>query len=933
MKRGKFFKNKYNIMRILFLTAYIGCMLVLVIESLTPGKKSAQKSNAVGSAIGGFINDLGGDQAKEVNATSCSINTKENKHSFFVGEKISLDVVTLPENSTHKTYEYISLNPEIATVSKSGVVTFLETGSVDIKVINSIQKDISSTITLESLEVKATSIDLIIDSKYVTEETSYYELEKGSSYKISSIIEPINTTNQNVIYEISDETKCSITNGLLYAKGETTSLVEITLKLGELSVSKNIKIIPKEAVVEKVELEKIDSYNIVKYVDQTSLFSPTIKYVPIYTSSEYKGYTLESLNPEIVKVENNKLKVVTDGIARIKIISEYDEKIFKEINVTVKKRSDLTDYTISYSKVMYIGDSQKIYVRNPKPSDALIKSYNYFSSNTDIATITNNGVIKALTNGTVEMTISVTDSNNNTISKTIEITISDKPTYIADDFTINYLDSETPIIFINRETNLESLFKINKFYNNSNEITLDNKKYYFSFDEEIASMNNNTITPKEYGLISGLMYYKNTDESIVSKEINLYVISDFIVNNDAKKSGINLKVRESLLYVISDEIDEQAYKYEITGSSIVINNQNKQFKVIGRDQGSATLTITPILGDMDLSKFKKEITFNVSDVYPTSFDIKFKNNKGETINYKEGYKIYLGKALTYEVITDKQATTYKINLEENDNYSISYRTITPKELGALSLTFTEENSNITHTYNFMVNNYIHVNESKLYSIDGKYEIVDNAIQIINGANVRLSLDFYEDSTYTNVSYKSSDESILKIYSDGTIIPLKQGEATVTMSVNDGVEFKEYELKFSVHKKNLIDDMKSFMYYIRKGLGHFGAFLVLGIFSTLTYMLFFKKKLTPVGIGLNFLVGFGFAWFTEFLQSFTPNRYASSSDVLIDYTGFITSAITITIIFLTSFIVKYYKKKKNQTNCDIMVEETKEEVLDNDTRND
>ena len=68
MERNKH-SLKYEIFRFLCLIALMGCMFVLVVESLTPGKKSARKSDDVGNAIGGFINDLGGDQAKEIDAT------------------------------------------------------------------------------------------------------------------------------------------------------------------------------------------------------------------------------------------------------------------------------------------------------------------------------------------------------------------------------------------------------------------------------------------------------------------------------------------------------------------------------------------------------------------------------------------------------------------------------------------------------------------------------------------------------------------------------------------------------------------------------------------------------------------------------------------------------------------------------------------------
>ena len=107
-------------------------------------------------------------------------------------------------------------------------------------------------------------------------------------------------------------------------------------------------------------------------------------------------------------------------------------------------------------------------------------------------------------------------------------------------------------------------------------------------------------------------------------------------------------------------------------------------------------------------------------------------------------------------------------------------------------------------------------------------------------------------------------------------------------------------------------MTSFLYYVRKSVGHFGAFLVLAIFATLTYAMFFRRRLYFVGVGINFVSGFLFAGFTEFLQTRTPGRVGCMSDILIDYSGYITSAIIITIVFTTIFAVKYFRNKKKDS---------------------
>ena len=102
------------------------------------------------------------------------------------------------------------------------------------------------------------------------------------------------------------------------------------------------------------------------------------------------------------------------------------------------------------------------------------------------------------------------------------------------------------------------------------------------------------------------------------------------------------------------------------------------------------------------------------------------------------------------------------------------------------------------------------------------------------------------------------------------------------------------------------------------------------------MFFFRRRLLPVGIILNFALGFLFAGFTEFLQTKTPGRVGCMSDILIDYSGFLVSTTIITIVLLLVFIIKYYKSDHkfvgtiSITNKKTTTIEVKEEGEESDT---
>ena len=182
---------------------------------------------------------------------------------------------------------------------------------------------------------------------------------------------------------------------------------------------------------------------------------------------------------------------------------------------------------------------------------------------------------------------------------------------------------------------------------------------------------------------------------------------------------------------------------------------------------------------------------------------------------------------------------------------------------------------------------------------------------------RSKLNFLEESTYTTVTYSSSDEKVISVSGDGTLTPKKKGEATITLICNDGMQDEiKIEIKVKVEPQPVIKDLSAFFYKIRKSLGHFGAFLVLGIFSTFTFLLYFRRWKWLFSVPLNIALGFGLAALTDYIQTFIPGRYGCWSDIMIDFSGFMSSAVFLTILILLVYFIKFIRKivnfKKGET---------------------
>ena len=101
----------------------------------------------------------------------------------------------------------------------------------------------------------------------------------------------------------------------------------------------------------------------------------------------------------------------------------------------------------------------------------------------------------------------------------------------------------------------------------------------------------------------------------------------------------------------------------------------------------------------------------------------------------------------------------------------------------------------------------------------------------------------------------------------------------------------------------INDMDSFLAFFRKLVGHYGAFLLLGIPSSLFFMTAFNGKSLRWSIPVNLGHGFLMAGLTEFIQLFTPGRFGAWSDIGIDFLGYCTSSIILSIVYILIYLTR------------------------------
>ncbi|MCH5171537.1 MAG: Ig-like domain-containing protein [Erysipelotrichales bacterium] len=184
-------------------------------------------------------------------ATSIEIigNTK-----VLVGYETQLSVKFTPYNTNRKVVTWESSDTSVATISDTGKVTAIKQGTSTITatVIGEndvlVQKSIILTVEnvpISSLTLNKTSLDLVINQ----------------TYKLTASILPDDATNKNIIWNSSNPSVATVTDGIVEAISSGTSTITASSEDGTKVASCNVE----------VKNQLLDDYTIMIYLSGTDL--------------------------------------------------------------------------------------------------------------------------------------------------------------------------------------------------------------------------------------------------------------------------------------------------------------------------------------------------------------------------------------------------------------------------------------------------------------------------------------------------------------------------------------------------------------------------------------------------------------------------------------------------------------------------------------
>ncbi|MBQ6920764.1 MAG: Ig-like domain-containing protein [Bacilli bacterium] len=308
-----------------------------------------------------------------------------------------------PSDTTEIGLSWHSSNEEVATVSDDGILT---------------TKDVTSSVTITAsserinkiieLTVEVADRTIYPDTVNVTEFESEVEIGHNFTMKAEAVraADPeVQVTHPEVKYYSSDSTILTVEEdtGVVHALATGSANIYATAQGKEGLVTSESKTV----TVFEVKVQSI----ILEDIELTNRNGRSDIEIPMTYTTDKAGYEKASIpnfvytvgDPEVATVSNGKLYAVAATGSTTLNVTETRSNASKTVNLTVGYEVDSIS-VIGLTEVT-IGNSITLSATSD-PAGVPKELFSYSSSDENIATVTNNGVVTGVSAGEVEITVS-----------------------------------------------------------------------------------------------------------------------------------------------------------------------------------------------------------------------------------------------------------------------------------------------------------------------------------------------------------------------------------------------------------------------------------------------------------------------------------------------------------------------------------------------
>ncbi|MBQ7005505.1 MAG: Ig-like domain-containing protein [Clostridia bacterium] len=641
-----------------------------------------------------------------------------NKTSSYLnlGATMTLVPTISPENASIKSVTWSSSDPSIATVSSSGVVTGLKKGVVTI-----------TCKTTNGAKIATCKISVVKRVTGISLNKEEAILYFGRALSLSSTVYPIDASVQDVIYTSNDTNIATVSAaGVVTPVNTGTTYIVATTKDG------GYKAYCRVSVGRAPEEIRLAVYSATMIAGK----SGTLKYAIYPTDARNRVATFVSSNPQVATVNSaGVVTAVSRGTAEITASTENGIKAVCKITVV----QPATSVEIS-SAVAEVYTGEKITLSATVfPENANNRTVTWESSDTRIATVSENGIVTGVKAGTVTIRAISVDGAHKA------------------ECTLTVLQHVTSVEFVEREISInkgkEADLRISVLpYDATNkEVTFE------SSDRDVVTVTGEGHIIAKLGGQAKITVTTKDGGHIAECYITVLEPATGVSLNYNEKEVF---VGDSLTLIATVSPADATNKLVRWSSDSAIASVTSDGVVTANKSGVAIITATTVDGD-----YTAECTLTLlqraTSVSVDKSEVKF--NRGETyrLNAEVLPEDCYNKSYTWSSADENIATV--------DNTGL----VTGVAPGEVILTCTSEESGVTATVKVTVH-------EPVTSVS-----IKNELTLYTPLSEKLEVEFDPaNASDKSVTWESSDNNVLTVAEDGTLTAISKGEAKVTVTSND-----------------------------------------------------------------------------------------------------------------------------------------------------
>ena len=327
-----------------------------------------------------------------------SVSLDNDRLDLIEGGTGQLTATVLPDDATNKNVAWKSSDESIATVDQNGNVTAKTSGNATITVTteDGSKKD-TCEVTITEKAVPVTGVTLDKDR---------LELDQGTTTQLKATVLPENATNKSVTWKSSTESVATVDqNGNVKAVSEGIATITVTTEDGSKTDTCEVTVTAKAIPVTSVSL---DNGRLDLIEGEAAQLTATV----LPEDATNKNVTWKSSTPSIATVDQSgNIKAVSEGIATITVTTEDgSKKDTCEVNVA-KKVIPVTSVSLNKNKLEMVEGEAAQLTATVLPENATNKSVTWKSSTESVATVDQNGNIKAISGGYTYVYVITVDGN------------------------------------------------------------------------------------------------------------------------------------------------------------------------------------------------------------------------------------------------------------------------------------------------------------------------------------------------------------------------------------------------------------------------------------------------------------------------------------------------------------------------------------------